>query len=543
MSWKPHEYAPPPLREQISLNGTWDNGEQVPRYDWQSFDERTYSRTVDVPAAWSNRVVRLEFEAVNFSCELFVNDRLVGRHVGGWVPFAVDVSDAVTPGESFSLRLEVKGRRLPPYADGEGYPRWPVGQPSQPELDSRFAGIVDTVWLRAYGEVHLEDAFIQPSWRERQLVVDYTLVNSSAEDRELRIVAEAIAEDDGTVAGSFEGPKVSLRPGERKRVRAVYAWNDARLWWPDDPFLYGLRTRLVDSAAEDTILDQEQRRFGFREIWIEGNQYVMNGVRINLFGDYTLYGQERYWPGEHGPEVFAGTIRKLKDLNIRILRWHKQPPPRFTLDMTDALGLLVCAESAINGAEGNTIWQHIDRAAFKANAMRWIEPWVRGSRNHPSLVIWSAENEFGAYHQRVFADIQTRGLGRAIEALDPTRSVCYDGDQEVGGATINYHYPEGYDRVPSGSIYSWAPLVYADKPTGLGEVLHIGAELEPTIEKQRVYERNKWHLGFWLRGWRYCGFTDVRPAIYRWARKELAAHRVDLIRKAMAPVALFDKHY
>ncbi len=538
--WRPHEHCPPPLREQVSLNGAWDNDHVVPRYDWQSFDERSYSRTVEVPASWKDRVVRLEFDGVNFSCEIFVDGRLAGRHVGGWVPFAVDITGVATPGSSFALRVDVKGRRLPPYADERGYPLWPVGQPSRTELDPRFAGIVDTVWLRAYGRVHVEDAFVQPSWRDKALVVDYTLVNATSSEARVRLDAEAVREGSAQAEASFGGPEVALAAGERRVVQVRYPWAEPALWWPDRPVLYSLRTRLLSGRS---VLDEERRRFGFREIWIEGNRYRLNGVPMNPWGDYTLYGQERYWPGEYGPEVFADTIRKLQSLNVRILRWHKQPPPQFCLDMSDAMGLMIVAESAINGAEGNGLWAEMNRPVFKANSLRWIEPWIKGSRNHPSIVIWSAENEFGGFHQRVFRDIEMKRIGERIRQLDPTRPVCFDGDQEVGGATIDYHYPEGYDKVPTGGIYSWAPLVYPDKPTGLGEVLHIGAELEPTIERLRVYERNKWHLGFWLRGWRYVGFTNVRPAIYRWARKELASARVELIRKAYSPVALFDREY
>jgi beta-galactosidase len=456
------------------------------------------------------------------------------------VPFAFDVTGSVRPGGRARLVLDVTGRRLAPIVDRAGKPLWPIGQPSQPELDGRFAGIVDDVFLRAYGICHIEDAFLRPSWRERCLVVDYTLVNAGDSDETVRLEAEAGLESAGQVEQRWKGPEVRLAAGERRVAQARYDWPSPRPWWPDDPALYTLRSRLFAGGRE---VDSEQRRLGFREIWIEGNQYVLNGVRLNLWGDYTLYGQERYWPGEHGPEVFAETVRKLQKLNVRILRWHKQPPPQFTFDVTDSLGLLVCAESAINGAEGNALWAGMDRPAFKRNALRWIGPWVKGSRNHPSLVIWSAENEFGAFHQRVFSDRETLGLGEEIARHDPTRPVCFEGDQEVGGRTINYHYPEGFDKVPEGSIYSWASLVYPDKPTGAGEILHVGAELEPTPERERIYDGNKWALGLWLRGMRYVGFTDFRPAIYRWARKELSSPRVEAIRNAYAPVALFDKEY
>jgi hypothetical protein len=452
----------------------------------------------------------------------------------------VDLTPFVAAGKTFDLKIEVSGRRMPPYADQRGYPLWPIGQPSQPEIDARFAGIVDTVWLRAYGAVRIEDAFIKLSWRKKSIEVAYTLVNGTTAPATFRIEADAILEATGATEATFAGPEATLAAGETRVVEAVFPWKDAKAWWPDDPVLYGLGSSLVSGKK---TLDSELRRFGFREIWIEGNRYLLNGIPTRMWGDYTLYGQERYWPGEHGPEVFEQTIRKLKDLNIRLFRWHKQPPPQYVLDMSDAAGLMIVAESAINGAEGESIWSKMDQATFRRNALAWIEPWVKANRNHPSIVQWSAWNEFGGWHARVFRDIDGRMLGERIKSLDPTRSVVCDGDQNVGIETVDYHYPEGYDKVPSGGIYDWASLVYLDKPTGMGEVLHIGAELEPTPDKLRIYEANKWMLPFHIRGWRYVGFTGYRPSIYRWARKELHSHRLQLLRNAFAPVALFDREY
>ena len=112
--WKPHAHMPPQPRDQLSLNGLWDDGEIVPRYDWQSFDRKSYSRKVAVPAAWKGRTIKIEFDGVNFASEIFVDGRSVAGHVGGWVKFAVDLTPFVAAGKSFDLKVEVSGRRVPP---------------------------------------------------------------------------------------------------------------------------------------------------------------------------------------------------------------------------------------------------------------------------------------------------------------------------------------------------------------------------------------------------------------------------------------------
>ena len=100
---------PPVLRDGRCLNGVWDRGGRVPVYGGEILHRRTYQRRVNVPAEWQGRIIRLEFAAVNYVADVFVNDVLLGRHVGGFIPFDLDVTDHVTCGESFALRVEVGG--------------------------------------------------------------------------------------------------------------------------------------------------------------------------------------------------------------------------------------------------------------------------------------------------------------------------------------------------------------------------------------------------------------------------------------------------
>ena len=107
-----------PLRDQISLNGQWAEGGEVPIYfaENQRFEEKTFRRDVTIPADWKDKVVRVEFLAVNHSCIVYMNDRKVAEHIGGWTPFAVQVpADLAKPDNTFSLKVVA---RLGGAADG-----------------------------------------------------------------------------------------------------------------------------------------------------------------------------------------------------------------------------------------------------------------------------------------------------------------------------------------------------------------------------------------------------------------------------------------
>lgn len=176
----------------------------------------------------------------------------------------------------------------------------------------------------------------------------------------------------------------------------------------------------------------------------------------------------------------------------------------------------------------------------------WIPAWIRAHRNHPSLILWSADNEnlnlWGAYPKFVSVAKFTRAhlfeLEQAIQRADPTRPVTHDGDGDLDGlsAVFNIYYPEGYEKLPSGSIYGWASLVRPDKPTGSGEFLAC-----PWVEamKPDVF----WWQGTWVRGMRYVNFTDIRPFTMHWAWKGGENGARENLKNSFAPMALFDKAY
>jgi hypothetical protein len=292
-----------------------------------------------------------------------------------------------------------------------------------------------------------------------------------------------------------------------------------------------LESQLLEDGQ---VLDQESRRFGFREFWIEDNHFVLNGVRVNLWGSSMTahaqgFGGARY--AQLSRTTWPATIDRLKSLNIRVIRFHQQPPETFMLDVADEKGLLVIAESAVLA---RSYLYASDRTAYLRHIARWIPEWVKAERNHPSIVLWSASNEM-EHPFRLLTASQIRPLGDSISAYDPTRPVIYEGEgDEVGGAVVSYHYPEGYGNQPSGSIYGWDSLVHPEKPTGIGELL---------VSYRVNGELNRWWQGTWTRGLRYVGVADIRPYSLEWAWTDPGAPQVANLRNSLNPLALFDNAY
>jgi hypothetical protein len=538
--WAPaHPRAGFPLREEFSLNGIWDftpsgaakTSIAVPEF-WDAqpgftCTQAVYQRQVTVPPNWTGKRIFLEFESVNHVATVSVNGTQLGKHIGGWVPFRYDITSLASPGSTITVRVAVQAGNAAPILDSAGKPLWPLGWDGK----NMGWGIIHPVWLRAYGQVAIDDAFIQPSFRRHMLTVDYTITNRDSTPRTVNL--SATIQDDAGVTTLLNVPAqaVTLAAGEKKTVRVSAPWTNPVLWFPDQPKMLRLSSTLTENAI---TLDHETRPFGFREVWIEGGRYILNGVRINLIGtspSFHSYGEKTSRYTNAYPSNWANTLNKLKATNVNVLRLHMEPAPSWMLEECDRLGMMIIQESALYATQDKK-WPTNKKTWLDNYMNKWVPEWVPSFRNHPSIVLISLENEFGLTLAGLLNDADITNLADAVRKYDWSRPLCADGDARKL-ETVNYHYPEGYSASPSGSIYKWNSLLSAGKPTGVGEFI---------TDYGTNSTANRFWQGTWSRGLRYLGFADIRPYTTIWAISGTGTDAINL-KNSFAPVALFDYAY
>jgi hypothetical protein len=446
------------VRPEFSLNGAWEyqlvpeltsppNGGEwkgctVPGYlNGTNYQRAWLRRSFTVPATLRGQRLKLHFGGVKYHSRVYLNGRHVGGCFGGYEPFAVDVTDTVRFDGPNQLAVgchDWTGVFSPGKVEFPQHANWDVvrGTPRDKILSPigglfGMYGIWDDVTLRAYPAVYVQDSFIKPSVRRGELVVDYTVANESAQAADVEL--EATVEDGGTAALALPTAKLRVPAGGTATTTLRQAWSRPPLWSHADPHLLHLRTELSTG-------DRLRTRFGFREFWVEGHKFFLNGARVNLLAT-------SWWP-PHGT-MTREEIRKqweaIKQIGCVAFRTHTQPWPSLHYEVADEVGLLMIIEGAVwNDDDTYRIYDPV----FWENYARHLRAMVDRDKNRPSVVMWSLENEFlgGRLNDTSPAKKDLVRMGRLVKQHDPTRPIFFESDGDPDGVAdvIGIHYPHEY---------------------------------------------------------------------------------------------------
>ncbi|NEY35099.1 glycoside hydrolase family 2 [Streptomyces sp. PRKS01-65] len=363
-------------------------------------DRMWYRRTFTVPADWhigSGKRLMLNFGAVDWHSQVWVNGTKVAEHKGGYDKFAADVTDALEPGRAQELIVGVYDP-----TDAAGGENPPLGKQ---RLDpsgiwyTPSSGIWQTVWLEPVARDHVGSLKLTPDTAAGTLTVEPRGVRDG-----LPVTATAYA---GT-------RKVATATGRTGRPLTLTI-ADPRLWSPDDPFLYDLRVTVGT--------DRVGSYFGMRSVAVE----KVNGVPRTLLNGEPVFLMatldQGFWPdGLHTAPTDAALAHDLKlhkRLGFNSVRKHIKVEPDRWFYWADRLGLLVWQDmpamtAGVNpGAEA--------RAQYEREMKEMIDEHV----SSPSVIMWVTFNEgWGQYD-----------IGRVAaqaKSWDPTRLVNNQSGLNLG---------------------------------------------------------------------------------------------------------------
>ncbi|MDQ0955157.1 hypothetical protein QFZ24_009080 [Streptomyces phaeochromogenes] len=401
-------------------------------------DRMWYRRTFTVPSDWkigSAKRLQLNFGAVDWRSEVYVNGTKVAEHKGGYDKFSADVTDALKPGRTQELIVGVYDPT--DAANGENPP---VGKQ---RLDpsgiwyTPSSGIWQTVWMEPVATDHVDSLKLTPDAATGTLTVEPQGVRPG-------LAVTATAYD-----GKRKVATVTGRTGSPLTLKI----KKPRLWSPDDPFLYDLKV----SVGADRV----KSYFGLRSITVENvdgtPRTVLNGKPVFMMA--TL--DQGFWPdGLHtapSDKALAYDLKMHKAMGFNSVRKHIKVEPDRWFYWADRLGLLVWQDMPAMTAGVNP--STAARAEYELEMKQMIDEHI----SSPSIVMWVTFNEgWGQY--------DVGRIATQAKAWDPTRLVNNQSGLNLGadGGTGDIMDEHGY---PSPAL---PPRPDGKRATVMGEYGGLG---------------------------------------------------------------------
>ncbi|MFW6234116.1 MAG: glycoside hydrolase family 2 protein [Spirochaetota bacterium] len=369
------------------------------------FQERLlYHRTIEIPDAWNAHRVFLRFGGVDFHTDLYVNGIHAGSHTGGSDPFSIDVTDFVQAGREATLLVAVQDYI---HTNNQTSGKQSKRAASYGCLYTRTTGIWQAVWLEAVHPCGIDDFVIltNPNSGEVTVIPQYLSV---APGTELEITVYQSIEDTG-----FSDPLVTTRVPCEHGVPVGVTVPDARLWWPGDPWLYGLQLRVREG---NRIIDEVRSYTGIRSVSCRDGKICINGQSVyqRLVLDQGFY-PDGIWTSPDD-ESFRKDIELSMEAGFNGARLHQKVfEDRFHY-WADRLGYLTWAEWPTWGLDFNSY--PATRAFFAELANT-----ITALRNHPSIIVWTPFNETWDVQSRRTHRLNHVEAYKLCHSLDPTRPV------------------------------------------------------------------------------------------------------------------------
>ena len=363
-------------------------------------DEMWYRRSFQLPGAWQGQQVLLHFGAADQIATVWVNDRQVAHHEGGYTEFSADITAALQGSGTQEIAVRVQDRN-------EAGP-FPVGkQRNRPGglFYTGSSGIWQTVWMEPVPTAHIEKLDITTdldgfSIRAR--------TSGTTQERAMVFASEPGGQVVAIAAGAAD---------ETIHVRIP----KPHLWSPDDPYLYAIRVALVGQSGK--LIDAVSSYTGLHTIGTRADS--QGRQRIALNGKITFLNgplDQGFWPDgiytAPTDEALKSDLERIKQLGMNFVRKHAKVEPARWYYWADRIGLMVWQDMpALDVSLRIPVGPGPEPVpAAKANFERELLAMVDQLRSVTSIVGWVPFNEG-------WGEFDTARIAAAVKAADPTRMV------------------------------------------------------------------------------------------------------------------------
>ena len=371
-TWTPGNACMTPLGPDI-----WED-----QLDLNKTDAAWYQRRVSIPARWAGRRILIALDNLKQTARVLVDGQEAGQVL--WPGGKVDITRLAKPGGEQELSVYVLALPLEP----EQIKIAREDLIEKVRAETRFKGLCGDCTLESEPMgARVEDVFLKPSVQRGGLGVACEL---SGLDPARRYKLRASIAEGGKTVKTFAGPEFA----GSKAAEFFAPWHDPKLWDLDQPNLYTATVELLDSAGK--VLDvTTPTEFGFREFWIQGQDFMLNGKRIHLRClDYFNMGRDF---AQASLPIVKETFRRARNMgfNYVIHGNYDYEPQSFayisdTLRAGDQLGFPM----SYSTRHVSRLYRDFENPEKRADWNRIVDYEVKQVRNHPCVFMWAMNHNF-----------------------------------------------------------------------------------------------------------------------------------------------------
>jgi hypothetical protein len=406
-----------PTRAKIDLAGVWNyslddetwGDVRVPSsFDYQG--RITFVRKFTVEEAMLNSS-SFKFVAlgINYDAEIYINDVFLGKHVGGYTMIETEVPDnTLQLGGENAVKIIVTNT---------------LGARSTVPLRKQiwgwrnYGGILRDIYIMTVPKIWIDEQRIQTALdRERKLGsvrVEAVLNSKSLEQMgdtlsararigQTLFVLELLDKYSGAIVGQSTPVAVSLQPNRDLKVEAALTLNNPKLWSPENPDLYLLKSKIIVQEGRQTrVVDEYTRNVGFVKVEMLEGRFIVNGSRVTLNGivwqeDSPEYGASLTY------ERMEKDVALIKTMGANAIRFAFHPPHPYMLNLCSRYGLFALVEIPVWNVPGEILGQE----SFQAIAETMVGEMIQRDHPNPSILAWGIGDDFDSSDPRARAYVE-----------------------------------------------------------------------------------------------------------------------------------------
>ena len=353
------EYPRPQLKRSsyLNLNGYWDfciNYEK----DYKDYDKKIlvpfspesylsgvsemvyptmyshYKKEIVLPSDFVKDLVILHFGAVDQICELYINGKFVLKHIGGYVPFSVEISQYIDDSLKVNIELLVSDETDTSYhlfgkqrINHEGIFYTPQ------------SGIWQTVWIESVYKEYIRDVRIKPLYDQSQI--------------SLELKSDFSGE---YIVKVFDNDKNLIKTHKTNKLNTLIHLDGFVSWTPNNPYLYYLEIKTDKDCVETYVgmrcFERKKDSKGIMRFYLNHLPYFQSGVL-----DQGYYSDGLLTPPSD--QAMIDDILTMKELGFNMLRKHIKIEPLRWYYHCDRLGMLVWQDMLSGCEHKNVVFHHV----------------------------------------------------------------------------------------------------------------------------------------------------------------------------------------